>query len=438
MSNRLAIIGTGISGMACAHFLKSEYELTIFEKNNYVGGHTNTVYVEEDGKKLPVDTGFMVFNPINYPNLIRLFNELEVPMKKTDMSFSVQHVPSGLEYTGSGINGLFAQRKNLFNPSYIRMLTQIARFNKHCVEDMKQASYRNLTVAEYVRKRGFGDDMLFKYLLPMTSALWSTPTDNTMKFPALALVRFFDNHGFLGLNTQHQWYTVDGGSEEYKKRLVQPFAHNIRKGEGATRVRRQNGRVLVTTDRGETEEFDRVIFACHSDQALQLFENPYNKEWKILSQFQYQSNVATLHSDTSVMPKKKSVWSSWNYRIEDTPSGLQPSCIYYMNRLQGVSDQEHYFVSINDPGNVRKEKVHQVIQYEHPIFTLPAMTAQKTLPELNQDGPIYYCGAYFRYGFHEDGFTSAVDLCKRLLGENHPAVNKYTSLLHGAKTAAIW
>lgn len=437
MSSRIAIIGTGISGMASAYFLHQDHEVTIFEKNKYIGGHTNTVFVKEGKKSIPIDTGFMVFNPLNYPNLIKLFEELKVPVKKTDMSFSVQHVPSGLEYNGSSLNGLFAQRRNIFRPSYIRMLLQIDRFNKLCVNDMKDQAYNNLNVAEYIRKRGFGEEMLYKYLLPMTSALWSTPSDITMKFPALALVRFFDNHGFLGLDTQHQWYTVDGGSEEYKKRLISTFRDKIRVGEAAVKVRRQDGKAYVTNQQGHTEEFDKVIFACHADQAIDLFENPYPIEANLLSKFEYQHNTATLHSDASIMPKKQSVWSSWNYRIDQINGRTQPSCIYYMNSLQQVSDQEDYFVSINDPGGIDPRKVHEIIQYEHPIFTLDAMKAQKKLPELNESGTVYFCGAYFRYGFHEDGFTSAVDLCKKILGAQHPMVSKYTGLLYDVKTATM-
>jgi predicted NAD/FAD-binding protein len=437
MGNRIAIIGTGIAGMGCAHLLQEDYDITVFEKNGYVGGHTNTVMVPEGKKSIPVDTGFMVFNPLNYPNLIKLFHELEVPLKKTDMSFSVQHCPTGLEYAGTGLDGLFAQRKNIFSPRHIRMLMQINRFNKLCVYDMQFDEYRNLTVAEYVRKRELGDDMLFKYLLPMTSALWSTPTDTTMKFPILALVRFFDNHGFLGLDTQHQWYTVNGGSREYRERLIAPFASRIRTGESVVRVERNNGKVILTSTRGRYE-YDKVIFACHADQALEAFANPYDKEIRLLSKFAYQKNIATLHSDTSVMPKNKKTWSSWNYRIEEVDGALQPSCIYYMNSLQGVSDQEQYFVSINDPGKIDSTKIHSVLEYEHPVFTREAMAAQKHLPDLNDDGPVYFCGSYFRYGFHEDAFTSAVDLCKKLLGKGHEKVLKYTSPLHGEKTAALW
>ncbi|MEO5979917.1 MAG: FAD-dependent oxidoreductase [Chryseolinea sp.] len=438
MGNKVGIVGTGIAGMACAHFLQDDYNITIFEKNDYVGGHTNTVSVTEGAKEVPVDTGFMVFNPLNYPNLVKLFDELHVPVKKTDMSFGVQYLPTGLEFSGTGLDGLFAQRKNIFSVAHIKMLLQISRFNKLCVEDMQSGEFRDLTVAEYVRQRGYGEDMLFKYLLPMTSALWSTPTDTTMTFPALALVRFFHNHGFLGLDTQHQWYTVDGGSKEYRKRLIKPFKDRIKTSDPVVSVRRSDGKVIVTTAHENVYQFDTLIYACHADQALETFANPYQLEVDLLSKFAYQKNVATLHSDSAIMPKNKKVWSSWNYRIEEVNGTLQPSCIYYMNMLQKVSDTKDYFVSINDPGTIDKSKIHSVIDYDHPIFTLDAMEAQRRLPELNESGPVYYCGSYFRYGFHEDAFTSAVDLCKKILGSNHLKVNKYTSPLHGEKTAALW
>jgi uncharacterized protein len=430
MSAKVAIIGTGISGMACAHVLRHVYDITLFEKNNYVGGHTNTVVVNEQGREIPVDTGFMVFNPVNYPNLTKLFDELKVPVKKTEMSFSVQHIPASLEYSGSGLNGLFAQRKNIFNLRHMAMLFQIDRFNKMCVPDMRQENFRSLTVAEYVQKRGFGEDMLYKYLLPMTAALWSTPTGITMDFPIRLLVNFFSNHGFLGLNTQHQWYTIDGGSREYRRRLTAPFTHRIRQSEGIVRVRRSEGKSMVTTTSGVSEEFDKVIFACHADQALEILSNPYPEEVMLLSQVKYQKNIATLHSDSSVMPKNRNVWSSWNYRIDRVGSELKPSCIYNMNKLQQVSDRENYFVSINDPGTVREEKIHRVIEYEHPIFTLNAMHAQPKLSGLNKNGPLYFCGSYFRYGFHEDAFTSAIDLCRQLLGKSHVLVQKYQATLY--------
>lgn len=411
----LAIIGTGIAGMGCAHFLHKRYELTVVEQDNYIGGHTNTVVIDEDGTPVYIDTGFMVFNFQTYPNLVKLFEEIGAPVKKTEMSFSVQHVPTGLEYCGSGLNGLFAQRKNIFSPKYIKMLMQITRFNSESVKVLDNPKYNNYSLKEYIRSEGYGDDMLWKYLIPMSSAVWSTPMEEMLEFPIVTLVRFFKNHGFLGLNTQHQWYTLQNGSQAYRQLLIEPFKDKIQINNGAVNVKRENGKAFVTTADGATRAFDKVIFACHADQTLRLLENPTADEKRLLSPFNYQANSATLHTDESLMPKTKRTWSSWNYRIENRNGTLVPTTIYWMNSLQGVSKKKNYFVSINAvPGTVDPEKILKVIGYEHPLFDVSTMQAQEELHLLNQSGPLYYCGSYFKYGFHEDAFKSAVDLCKDL------------------------
>ena len=411
----LAIIGTGIAGMGCAHFLHKKYELTVFEQDNYIGGHTNTVTVDEDGTPVYIDTGFMVFNFETYPNLVKLFEEINAPIKKTAMSFSVQHVPTGLEYCGSGLNGLFAQRKNIFSPGYVKMLMQITRFNTESVKVLDDPKYNNYSLKEYIKSEGYGDDMLWKYLIPMSSAVWSTPMEEMLEFPIVTLVRFFKNHGFLGLNTQHQWYTLQNGSQAYRKLLIEPFKDKIEVSNGAVKVKRENGKALVTTADGTTRRFDKVIFACHADQTLRLLETPTADEKRLLSTFKYQANSATLHTDESTMPKTKLTWSSWNYRIEERNGVLVPTTIYWINSLQGVSQKKNYFVSINAiPGTVDPEKTIKVIDYEHPLFDVSTMQAQEELHLLNQSGPLYYCGSYFRYGFHEDAYKSAVDLCKDL------------------------
>jgi len=411
----LAIIGTGIAGMGCAHLLQHKYNLTIFEQNDYIGGHTNTVSVDEDGTPVYMDTGFMVFNYATYPNLCKLFEEIQAPVKKTDMSFSVQYVPTGLEYCGSGIGGLFAQKKNIFSPRYIKMLMQVSRFNKESVKILDDPAYENHSIKQFIDEFGFGEDMLWKYLVPMSAAVWSTPMDKMLDFPAKTLIRFFKNHGFLGLNTQHQWYTLQGGSESYKKILIEPFKEKIQVSNGAVKVNRENGKAIVTTADGNTHEFDKVVFACHGDQALRLLSNPTTDEQQLLSTFKYQENIATVHTDESVMPKNKKVWSSWNYRIEEYNGKLLPTTIYWMNSLQGVSKKKNYFVSINAiPGSISKNKLIKEIVYEHPLFDVPAINAQKELHKLNKTGPLYYCGSYFKYGFHEDAYASAVELCKTL------------------------
>jgi predicted NAD/FAD-binding protein len=415
---KTAIIGTGIAGMGCAHFLHKHTDLTIYEQNDYVGGHTNTVTVDEDGKPVFIDTGFMVFNFKTYPTLCKLFNEIKAPIKKTDMSFSVQHVPTGLEYSGSSVNHLFAQRKNIFNLKYIKMLSQIGRFNKESIKILDDPKYANYSIGEYVKEFGFGEDMLWKYLVPVSSAVWSTPMEQMLDFPAVTLIRFFLNHGFLGLDTQHQWYTLEKGSQAYREILIRPFKDRISINRKAVKVARQaNGKVLVHASDGTQETFDKVIIAAHGDQALLMLGQPTSEEERLLSKFKYQYNKAVLHTDTSIMPKTKLAWSSWNYRIQMQDSKLTPTTIYWMNRLQQVSDKKDYFVSINPHNGLDEKKIIKELDYEHPLFDVPAINAQAELHRLNEAGPIYFCGSYFKYGFHEDAFASAVELCSGLLGK---------------------
>ncbi len=418
MPERIAIIGTGIAGMGVAHFLHRRADVVLYEKQSYVGGHTNTVTAEEDGKKVPIDTGFMVFNKVTYPLLVRLFEELRVPVKPTSMSFSVQHVPSGLEWSGSSLNHLFAQRRNLLRPSFYRFLSQVDRFNKESPSILDDPSMQDVSLADYVKQAGFGDDFVRHYLIPMSSAVWSTPPDKMLRFPAVTLVRFFLNHGFLGLNTQHQWYTVDGGSREYRERLIAPFRERIRVGVGAVRVTRTPKGVEVLSTDGAVDRFDKVVMAGHADESLAVLADPIDLERRLLSAFTFQPNTATLHTDEKVMPRTKLAWASWNYRTDAAADGSErPSTVYWMNSLQGVSKRRNYFLSINDPGMVDPSRVLRRIEYTHPVFTVESGVAQRSLEQLNATGPVYFCGAWFRNGFHEDGLLSAVQLVRRLTGE---------------------
>ncbi len=418
MKPTLAIIGTGIAGMGSAHFLKDDFDLTIHEKNDYVGGHTNTITVDEEGKDIYIDTGFMVFNHVTYPFLTRLFKELNVPTKKTDMSFSVQHCPSRLEFCGSGLGGLFAQRRNLFSIRHIKMLSQIARFNRESLKILDDPRYDEYSLGRYMKEEGYGEDMLWKYLIPMSSAVWSTPMDLMLEFPAKTLVRFFFNHGFLGLNTQHQWYTVVNGSKSYRDIIIRPFADRIMTNNPAVKVEKEGKKALVTAKDGSKKSYDKVVFACHGDEALSLLGNPSEDESRLLRNFKYQENTAILHTDDSVMPRTKRAWSSWNYRIEEKQGKLLPSTVYWMNSLQQVSQKRNYFVSINDPENIDDKKIIKKIVYAHPLFDVFGVKAQGELQNLNENGPLYYCGSYFRYGFHEDALMSAVYLCRKLLNKN--------------------
>lgn len=411
----IAIIGTGIAGMGCGHFLHRHFDLTFYEQNNYVGGHTNTIEVDEDGQKVPVDTGFIVFNNVTYPNLVKLFNTIHVDVKPTNMSFSVQDKLTNLEYSSQH---LFAQRKNIFSVSYIKLLFQINRFYQEAEEVLSDEKYRSYSLYDYVTEKKYSDDFLYRYLVPMSSALWSTPTDLTLQYPAIALVQFFKNHGMLGINTQFQWYTVQNGSWQYRDKLIAPFKHTIRVGNAARHVMRERGKVKVLAADGTEKIFDKVIFACHADQALQLLGDGTEREHALLSQFRYQPNIATLHSDDAVMPRIRKIWSAWNYRVDVIDGILKPSTIYDMNILQQVSATKNYFVSINDPGRIDPSKVIRTIEYEHPIFTPKTARAQPELHTLNENGISYFCGSYFRFGFHEDALTSAIEVCSKILGQD--------------------
>lgn len=419
---KLAIIGTGIAGLGCAHFLHGRFDLTLFEQNDYAGGHTNSITVDEAGRPVPIDTGFMVFNHATYPNLTRLFRELKVETKKTEMSFSVQHTPSGLEYGGGNLNVLFGQRRNLFSPRHWRMLQQMDRFNREAVAALDETRWAGYNLRDYVAERGYGDDFLNLYIVPMGSAVWSTPPELMLDFPALTLIHFWHNHGFLGLDTQHQWWTVSNGAKSYVLKITAPFADRVQLGRKAVRVSRENGQVQIQTKDGAKLTFDKVIFACHGDQVLPLLSTPTVLETRLLGAFKYQSNTATLHTDESFMPRTRRVWSSWNYRLDPAPAGdVLPTTHYWMNELQGVSDRKNYFVSLNCEQRIQPDKILKRIAYEHPLFNLAAIAAQKELPELNRLSPeqtTYFAGAWFNHGFHEDGFTSSLECARAITGEN--------------------
>ena len=421
----IAIIGTGIAGLGCAHFLHREHEITVFEKGDYAGGHSHTVTASEPdtGRELAIDTGFMVFNRVTYPLLCRLFAELDVPVKPTDMSFSVRDHATGIEWCGSSLNQLFAQRRNLLRWRFLRMVVQVDRFNREALAALDDPANASLTLRQYVERRGYGRDFLELYLVPMSSAVWSTPPEQMLQFPAATLLRFFHNHGFLGMHTQHPWWTVEGGAREYVRRLTAPWRGRIRLGQGAIRVARHDGLVFVTTSDGELHAFDQVVIATHADQALRMLADPTAEERLVLAPFRYQANIATLHTDASVMPRTGRAWASWNYEVARGPDGLtSPATHYWMNRLQGVSDRENYFVSINRPEHIAPGCVIRRIGYEHPLFDLAAVRAQQDLPGLNRaalDGTqTFFAGSYFRYGFHEDAFMSAVQLAGLMLGRD--------------------
>ncbi len=412
----IAIIGLGISGLGCAHFLKDDADLTLYEANDYIGGHTNTVTIKEGSKDIPIDTGFMVYNEDTYPQLTTLFKELGVKTKKTSMSFSVNHIPDGLEYNGGKMNQIFGQRKNIFKLKFWKMLFKIKRFNTEALEDIDNPDLHSLTLRQYISHRGYGENFLRWYLVPMASAVWSSPPEKIEQFPAITLLRFWKNHGFLAIEKRKQWRTVCGGAKSYVQKITAPFRDQIQINNPVKSITRTPQGIEVYSEL-ETKLYDIVILATHPDDSLKILGDPNPTETNTLSAFQYQPNLAVMHTDESVMPKNKPCWASWNYQIGKTTEGTKSSTHYWMNSLQGVSENTNYFVTINpqqQPKNILK-----TINYHHPLFDLAAIAAQQEIPNLHQQGlkqtNTFFCGAWQRYGFHEDGLLSAVNLCQTIL-----------------------
>ncbi len=416
---RIAIVGGGIAGLGCAWFLHRKFDVTIFDADSRIGGHSHTISVDDgDGEQARIDTGFMVYNEVTYPHLTRLFDALGVPTKATAMSFSVHHGRSGTEWNGGGLNTLFGQRRNLFNLRHWRFLAQLNRFNCEAAAALDEPQWQSLTLAEYVDQRGYGQDFLERYLLPMSSAVWSTPAEKMQHFPAITLLRFWHNHGFLGLDTQHPWRTVRGGSREYVERLTASFKDCIRINSAVVNVDRTADGVALRTNRegNPVEHFDKVILATHAPDSLRMLESPTGLEHQVLSPFTYQANDVRVHRNPAVMPKTKRCWASWNYRTDATD---KPTIHYWMNSLQDVSKRNPYFVSLNAQDLVRDSEVVRQLHYEHPLLDHEATAAQLRVAELNQAGDssqTFFAGAWTKNGFHEDGLRSAVNVCQQILG----------------------
>ncbi len=417
---RVAVIGSGVSGLGAAWLLRGRHDVTLFEKEARIGGHSNTVEVEEDGRLLPVDTGFMVFNKVTYPHLVRLFDELRVPVKPTEMSFSVRHDMLDVEYNGMGLNRIFAQRRNLLRPRFLGLLAQILRFFRLANAALDNEGLESMSLEDFTRGHGFDGDFLRLYLVPMSASIWSITPGRALDFPAATLVRFFHNHGFLGLTTHHPWFTVDGGAREYVKRMLADLPA-ARISAPVVSVASSEDGVTVRAADGAGGRFDRVILAAHADESLAMLEHPTPLQERLLGAFRYQSNEAVLHTDATVMPRRRRAWAAWNYRMDASAEGERPSTHYYMNRLQGVSDKRDYFVSLNFTDRIDPARVLWKKEYAHPIFDRRALSAQHHLPSINAEMPgqrVFFCGSYFRHGFHEDGLASAVQCAKAVCGED--------------------
>jgi predicted NAD/FAD-binding protein len=406
---RVAIIGTGIAGNLAAYKLYERFDISVFEAASYVGGHTNTINVEEAGGTISVDTGFIVYNDRTYPNFIKLLQELGQPTQASEMSFSVHSANDGIEYNGSNLNGLFAQRRNLLRPSFIHMVRDILRFNREAYLDISAAG-GSMTLGQYLSQRHYGSGFINHYLVPMIAAIWSAEPVAVLDMPAEFLVRFFKNHGLLQLEDRPQWRVIKGGSREYVKRLVDGHRDRIRLNSAVLSVTRTDSGVEVATAAGGAEQFDYVFIACHSDQALQLLGDATAAEQAVLGAIKYQDNEAVLHTDTRVLPKRSRAWASWNYFVPNNDAN-HVAVSYNMNILQGLNSAQTYCVTLNDDSRIAEDKVIRRIQYQHPMFTRESALAQQRQAEINCDRT-FYCGAYWRNGFHEDGVVSALDAVK--------------------------
>jgi len=409
---KIGVVGTGISGLAAARYLHEEHDLTVFEAAEWIGGHTNTVDVETSESSLPVDTGFIVFNEKTYPAFCGLMRELGVAWKKSDMSFSVRCDRSGLEYNGTDMNGLFAQRTNVLRPAFWRMIRDILRFYREAPAILETPDDET-TLGEYLDREGYSRLFIDKHLVPMGAAVWSSTPETMRSFPLRFLVQFFHNHGFLQVEDRPQWLVIEGGSREYVRKLVEPFRDRIRLETPVVRVERSDGRVHVRTARGEVESFDRVILATHADTSLKMMADASAVERDVLGTFAFQRNEAVLHTDSRLMPTRRRAWASWNYHVTEPASEL-PTVTYWMNNLQAFEASSPYLVTLNRTADIDPSKVVRSFLYDHPIFSTATVQAQRRHAEIDGGGGIHHCGAYWRYGFHEDGVQSALAVLRNL------------------------
>lgn len=403
---RIAVIGSGISGMVAAYHLSRDHEITVFEAGSYVGGHTHTVDVEVAGRPFAVDTGFIVFNDWTYPNFIELLDELRVPWQPSDMSFSVRCERGGLEYNGTSINSLFAQRQNLFKPSFLRMVADIMRFNRSAPALLAETSDSS-SLGDYLARESYSRYFIEHYIIPMGAAIWSSRPADMLMFPVRFFVEFFANHGFLSVNQRPTWRVVRGGSREYIKRLTASYATRIRLNTPVAGLQRHGPKVSVRLKNGSVEHFDQVFMACHSDQALALLSDPSRQEREILGAIAYQANEALLHTDRRLMPRRPLAWAAWNYHLPKVPHD-RVTVTYNMNILQRLAAPAALLLSLNRNSDVDPRSVLGSYVYHHPVYTTAAVAAQKRRHEINGANRTYFCGAYWGYGFHEDGVKSAL------------------------------
>lgn len=411
---RIAIVGAGVSGLVAAHLLHRTHEITVFEAGGYAGGHTNTVTVETETGTHHVDTGFIVFNDRNYPRFERLLERLHVAAQPSTMTFSVSDGAGDFEYSGASPNGLFAKRAHLVTPWFHRMVADLVRFNREARALL--ASREDPTLRGWLDDRGYSRAFVERLIVPQAAAVWSADPDQLWRFPARFLAEFFDNHGMLGFTGRPRWRTIRGGSHRYVHALTRPFADRLRLRTPVTAIRRHDDHVTVTARGGEPERFDEVIVAAHADQALAMLRDPSDREHEILGAFPYQPNEAVLHTDRSLLPRRRRAWASWNYHLLDGPTG-RPTVTYHMNRLQALAADREFCVTLNRSEAIDPERVIRTIQYAHPVYTTAGAASQRRHAEISGRRRTHFCGAYWGWGFHEDGVSSAVRVAERLDGE---------------------
>lgn len=420
-ARRIAVVGAGISGMGAAHMLAPDHQVTLFESGARLGGHARTVLAGKNGDQ-PVDTGFIVFNYANYPHLSALFKELDVPVVPSNMSFGASFDGGRLEYALTSLNAIFAQRRNVVNPRFLGMLRDVVKFNNNA---LTLAQDKSLSLGDFLARLGTGDYFRDHYLLPFSGAIWSTPVEKVMDFPAHALIRFFENHALLGYSGQHQWYTVEGGSISYVDRLAAAMRRggvDIRLSAGVQGIRRTATGVEIRTNGGAWEAFDEVVMATHSDDSLALLSDATPAEQAALGAIAYQPNDVVLHADTSIMPKRRATWASWVYTEDARAKSDRIDLTYWMNSLQPIPHDDPHFVTLNTKRTIREELIYDQVTLRHPVYDLAALDAQGTLRQMNGQNRTWFCGAWMRNGFHEDGLATAVDVVTALRAKTPKAM----------------
>ncbi len=412
---KIAIVGGGVSGITAAYYLSKSHKVTLFEKNSKIGGHTNTIEIKERDRIIPVDTGFIVCNPSNYPNFYNFLNDLNVPLRDSDMSFGFYCEKTNLGYTGPAVKEFIKQFANFFKLDFLKMLNEQWKFNKQALSDFREGSIPDISLGEYLSKLNSSEYFINNYIIPLGSAIWSSPDSQIENFPAKTFITFFNNHGMLELNKRPRWQTVVGGSYSYLKSFKESFKGKIKADFSVNSIERKEEGVRLKFLDSSFEDFDKVVIATHADEALRLLKKPNVSELKNLGTWEYSLNDVVLHTDDSVMPKRKNLWASWNYKRSYNSNKKMPVAItYYMNRLQGLKANKNYFVTLNMSSLVDPLKIIYKTTYAHPIYTTNSVLTQDFIRKFSGDNNTFFCGSYMKYGFHEDAVTSALEVCRKL------------------------